>query len=265
MIFCKNSGIIFLSFWKAGVIMETVFLRALEELGTVGFSHYGLGHMLWLGIFLVTLTVCGVLYRRADEKAAKRWRWTLAVLMLANEVFLKQIPLLLRGEWNVNYLPLELCSINIFLVTLHAWKGSKLIGEFLYTVCIPGALAALLFPSWTHRAVFSLMSTHSFTIHSMLALYPALLLIRGDIRPSWKRIPQCMGILLVLAAFAWIVNSILDTNFFFLSRVSKGNPLYMFETMWGNHLYGFPVLIAGVLLVMHLPLALIQKIRKDPA
>ena len=48
----------------------------------------------------------------------------------------------------LEYLPLHLCSINIFVIAIHAWKPTKLLGGFLYTVCIPGAIAALLFPTY---------------------------------------------------------------------------------------------------------------------
>jgi len=47
-----------------------------------------------------------------------------------------------------------------------------------------------------------------------------------------------------------------------LMSADPGNPLYLFEQMWGNHLLGFPVIIAGVLLVMYGPLELIRKIKK---
>ena len=54
-----------------------------------------------------------------------------------------------------------------------------------------------------------------------------------------------------------------DTNFFFLMEADPGNPLYFFETAWGSHLLGFPVIIVGVLLVMQGPFALLELKKKN--
>ena len=241
--------------------MEKFFLTTEIAPEGVGFSGFGFYHFLWLGCCVITLLITAVAYRRADDSKAARVRKTLAVLILANEVLLKQIPLILCNHWLPTYLPLHLCSINMFLVAWHAWKGGDMLGEFLYTVCIPGALAALLFPSWNVLPPFCLMSIHSFTIHILLVLYPVLLVVRGDIKPTWRRIPQCLAVLTGLAVIALGANWLFDTNFFFLMEAEPGNPLYLFETMWGSHLLGFPVLITAVLIVMHVPMAMYRKVR----
>ena len=242
--------------------MESFFYTADTAPEGVGFDAFGLGHILWLVGLVITLVICGILYRRASDAAAAKWRKVMAILLLVNEVLIKQLPMILMGNWSVGHLPLHLCSVNICLVAWHAWKGGKLLGEFSYTVCIPGALAALLFPNWTDAPIYALTSIHSFSVHIQLVLYPVLLLVRGDIRPSWRRIPQCLALLVALAAVAFVANQIFDTNFFFLSWADEGNPLYWFEANWGSHLLGFPVLISAVLLVMHLPLVIVEKLRK---
>jgi len=40
----------------------------------------------------------------------------------------------------------------------------------------------------------------------------------------------------------------------FLMEAPENSPLYFFETALGNHLLGFPIIIAGIMLVMYLPL-----------
>ena len=59
--------------------------------------------------------------------------------------------------------------------------------------------------------------------------------------------------LAVMAVPIYFVNVLFDTNFMFLMEAEKNNPLYVFEEMWGNHLFGFPVIMAGVLLIMYFP------------
>ena len=75
-------------------------------------------------------------------------------------------------------------------------------------------------------------------------------------------IRKTLLILLGLAAVALVSNLILDANFMFLMDADPGNPLYLFKELWGSHLLGFPVIITGVLLVMHTPWFIAKKIKK---
>ena len=230
----------------------------------VGFQHFGKVHIIWLCVFLVILIGNCLLFRALGEKGKNIWIKTVAVLLVADELF-KMACLFIGGNYEWDYLPLHLCSINIFLIALHAWKPSDLLGNFLYTICIPGTMAALLFPSWTKLPLLNAMHLHSFTVHILLALYPVVLTVCGRIKPDVKLLPKCMGILVLMAIPIYGLNLLLDTNFMFLMLAEEGNPLYWFEQNWGNHLLGFPVIIAAVLIVMYLPVELLRKRKKSGA
>ena len=235
------------------------FLQTVETIEPGrGFSLFGKLHLLWLAAFVLITVLCCLWYRKLSREGRKRWRRWVAALLLADEVF-KMIVLFAGGNYLWTYLPLHLCSINIFLVAWHAVKPSKLLGLFLYTVCIPGALAALLFPSWASLPLSSGIHIHSFTVHILLALYPIVLTAAGEIRPDVKQMPRCMLLLVCMAIPIYGLNLLLDTNFMFLMYAEPGNPLYIFEQLWGSHLLGFPVIIAGVLLVMYLPWELLRR------
>lgn len=225
----------------------------------LGFSLFSGTHLVWLGIFLAVTVLWCVLYGKMANR--RRWQRVIAWLLVADELF--KIAILTYSEqYTAEYLPLHLCSINIFMILLHSYKPMPIIDNFLYTVCIPGALAALLFPTWTSLPVVNGMHLHSFTVHILLAMYPIVLTVNGDIKPDIRKLPKSLGLLLLMAIPIYGVNLLLDTNFMFLMSADPGNPLYLFEQMWGNHLLGFPVIIAGVLLVMYGPLVLMQKLHK---
>lgn len=228
----------------------------------IGFSFYGSTHIIWLAIFAVAVAVCCVWYSKISKRGRSVWKKGVALLLVADEAF-KVVMLIIGGNYTASYLPLHLCSINIFLIVWHAWKPSQILNSFLYTICIPGALAALLFPSWSKLPVMNFMHMHSFTVHILLALYPLVLTICGEIKPRLKYVVKCMLLLVIMAAVIYVVNLLLDTNFMFLMYAEEGNPLYIFEQMWGSHLLGFPVIIAGVLLVMYLPIELPRIIHKN--
>lgn len=227
----------------------------------LGFSHFDQTHLSWLAGGALIVFICCLLYRQLSEKSRGIFRKTVALLLVADELF-KLIPMLIMGCFDLSYLPFQLCSINMFLIAWHAWKPSKLLDNFLYTVCIPGALAAMLFPTWTKLPFVNYMSFHSISVHILLILYPVVLTAAGDIKPQLKEVPKCLLLLAGLAAFALVLNLWWNTNFMFLMYASKGNPLKWFEIAWGNHLLGFPVLIAAVIIVMHTPWILCRKLKK---
>lgn len=227
----------------------------------IGFAHYGTLHLCWLAAFVAVAVLNCILYRRLNEKGRKIWRIVVASLLVLDEIY-KQIPLFVNGLFTLEYLPLHLCSINIFVIVFHALKPTKYVGNYLYTVCIPGAMAALLFPTWNALPGANYMLIHSFTVHILLALYPIVLTVTGEIKPELKELPKALLLLTGLAVFALICNLLMDANFMFLMYADPGNPLYLFKQLWGSHLLGFPVIIAGVLLVMHTPWVIAKKIKK---
>lgn len=238
------------------------FLDTTETIpDAVGFKMFGGLHIFWL-IFFLTLTVGNIIwYKKMESSGKERWRKTVAILLLADELF-KMIMLFIGGRYKFSYLPLHLCSINIFIIAIHAWKPTAFLDGFLYTIAIPGALAALLFPSWTALPLGNFMHLHSFTVHILLALYPIVLAASGELSPDLKKMFKSLLLLVCMAIPIYIINILLDTNFMFLMSADEGNPLYIFEQLWGNHLLGFPVIILGVLLVMYGPLLIWRKLKK---
>lgn len=226
----------------------------------VGFSHFDALHFIWLTAFIVISVINCLWYRHLSESGRLRWRKAVAILLVVDELF-KDVMLLIGGRFTVSYLPLHLCSINIFLIAFHAWRPNKLIGGFLYTVCIPAAIAALLFPTWTSLPLGNFMHLHSFTVHILLALYPIVLANAGETKPQARDIPKYLVILAGLALVALVANLCLDTNFMFLMSADEGNPLYLFQQMWGSHLLGYPVLITAVLVVMFVPMMLLRTLK----
>lgn len=227
----------------------------------IGFAHYGALHLCWLTAFAVVAVLNCILYRKLGEKGRKIWRIVIASLLVLDEIY-KQIPLFVNGLFTLEYLPLHLCSINIFVIVFHALKPTKYVGNYLYTVCIPGAMAALLFPTWNALPGANYMLIHSFTVHILLALYPIVLTVAGEIKPELKELPKALLLLAGLALFALICNLLMDANFMFLMYADPGNPLYLFKELWGSHLLGFPVIIVGILLVMHTPWVIAKRIKK---
>ena len=221
----------------------------------LGFSPFGPVHLAWLAAFLLFAVAGSLFYRKLNPENRRKMRLLLAVAVVADEL-LKMAVLFIGGNYMARYLPLHLCSVNIFLIAWHALRPNKTLDNFLYTVCLPGSLFPLFTPTWTVLPPTNLMHIHSFTVHILLAAYPILLLAGKDIRPDPRQVPKCLGLLGGLALIAFGANLLFDTNFMFLMEAPAGTPLAWFEQVCGNHLIGFPVIIVLLLLVMYIPIIL---------
>ena len=227
----------------------------------VGFSPYDGCHIAWLVFAAVCIAGCCLLYRTRGDRGRRRMRFAIAGLIIADEL-LKMAVLIIGDNYTKNYLPLHLCSVNLFLIAWHAFRPTKTLDNFLYVACIPGALAALLFPTWTKLPITNFMHWHSFTVHILLTAYPVALTAGGTIRPHAKYLPRCLLFLAALAVPIYGLNLLFDTNFMFLMRADSGNPLLLFETLLGSHLWGFPIIGGAVFAVMYLPLHLWRRHHK---
>lgn len=218
----------------------------------LGFSAYGLTHILWLLAGLLLWISACIFYRRLSATKQKTMRTILGAYIFLQEM-VKNLVLICLGEFGWGYLPFHLCGINILLISFDIIKQTKVVRSFLYYFAIPGAALALLFPNWTNMPVWNFFHIHSFTIHILLVLYPLLLVTTNQVSTDLKSALQGTLLLVALAIPVYGLNLLWDTNFMFLMQPDSGNPLELFEKLLGSHLWGFPILLPVVILVMYVP------------
>lgn len=97
------------------------------------------------------------------------------------------------------------------------------------------------------------MHLHSLSIHILLLTYPIMIVVSKEVKRDYRKVPAMLGILAISAVPALVVNLIYGTNFMFLMRAPQGSPLAWFEGWFGNHLWGFAVLLPLILAVMYIP------------
>ncbi len=140
---------------------------------------YGKIHLIELALSLVFIVGMALWYRRSSASARRRILVGVTIALLADEAALL-LGMALTGQWNWSYLPLHLCSINVFVCLYNTLTDQNWCKEELYALCIPGAALALLCPSWLDvPSWWTLINLHSISIHALLVLYPVLLVVRG--------------------------------------------------------------------------------------
>lgn len=90
----------------------------------VGFASFGTLHFVWIGIFIFLTVGCIIWYRKLANRGRRIWRISIAALLVADEIF-KVVMLIAGGRFLPSYLPLHLCSINIFIIAYHASNPQK--------------------------------------------------------------------------------------------------------------------------------------------
>ena len=227
----------------------------------VGFQAYGLTHILWLLAGLLLCVTACIFYRKLSAHKRKIMLTVLGTYIVLQEMA-KNLVLIVLGEFSWGYLPFHLCGINILLIAFDICKQCKTVRCFLYYFAIPGAALALLFPNWTEMPLWNFFHIHSFTIHILLVLYPLLLVTTGQVSTDLKSALKGVALLVAMAIPVYGLNLLWGTNFMFLMKPDSGNPLEFFEKLLGSHLWGFPILLPIVILVMYAPIFLLKK-RKE--
>lgn len=238
---------------------EVMFLYTKDTVPEgVGFSTFGATHLIWLVVLAILSAGVIFIYRKSDPHKRFIMRFTVGVIIVLFEI-IKDIVAAFIGDLDADHLPLHLCGINVLLIGFDIFKPTKTVRGFLYYFCIPGALLALFFPNWTVLPCMNFFHIHSFLIHALLVLYPFMLISDGEIKVGIKTMLKSIALLICMAIPVYFVNILCDTNFMFLMDAETGNPLGLFEKYLGSHLWGFPILLPIVMLIMYIPLCLISK------
>lgn len=237
--------------------MRSYFLTPERKLPAgVGFRPLGaahLGMLAGLGVLVFAVVLAGCRMSRAGRLRLLRG---LSLGMVAMEL-LKDFVLALQGAFSVGYLPLHLCSMGMFLCLFWAyrpeWDGA---GQCLYSLCLSGGVAALLFPDWSRMPLWHFQSLHSFVYHALLVAVPLTAVCSGMVRPRVSKVWKPMVFLLLAAGPVYGFDRLFGTNFMFLRYPVAGTPLELCARFPGGYLLGYGLLAAAVLVLLNLPFTL---------
>lgn len=231
--------------------MAQLFCYPDNLTSTCGFPLFGTFHLTMLMLILVLCLESGRLLRRYPRLPRRLSRY-MALSEIVRLLILAGI-----GHLTVDVLPLHLCSLAVWLCVVYAVRPIRWVGQTLYTLCLPGAIAALLFPDWTVYPPYSYFCLHAFAIHTAAVLFILLQLHSGSIQPAWRLMYQPVLFLTVLVPILLCFNRLFRTNYLFLSEPSRGSPLIFLSNLplgyRTSYLLALVCLIALMLWIWHFP------------
>jgi hypothetical integral membrane protein (TIGR02206 family) len=181
------------------------------------FEMYSVSHLAVLAIFIL---ISAVLYL-SHAKLRKR-QLGIVELLAAGSLFLCELGFYLwlaaTGNWNASdSLPLELCSISLFLTIILLITKNKLVYELLLFTALLGASQALLTPllyfDFPHFRFFHFFFTHMMMIWAVLYFT----WVKG-FRPTIWSVYRVVIFLNILLPFVMLINKLVDGNYMFLSH-----------------------------------------------
>ncbi len=232
-----------------------------------GFELFSPEHLLMLVFIVLVLTAVLCLSRRLTEAAAVRLICCLSITALISEVI--QDILLIRDGGNfIDFLPLHLCNLGLFVNLAASFTGRKLrsfFAEISIVLIMPGAAGALIFPDWTYRPFWSYLPMLCFLTHGLLVIIPCIFIAKKTATVSIKHIWYPYLFLLIVTPPIYLLNIKCSENYMYLLYPPSGSPLDWIHSITGNDLYipGLLMLVTIILVFEYLMIEAIRQIKKD--
>ena len=224
-----------------------------------------------IAVLLSTLMLCILgsrLLRRLPQRGGNRLMIGLALFNIG--LYLLKIALICRQPWfNVwEYLPLDLCGVNLFVCLLAALLQKRALYSFLYFIACPAAALALLLPNacFLNCNLFEPVTLIFYLQHSILAIFPLLLILAGRFRPQLSSVWRSAGVFVLSCAIMYGIDKLIflltgvRANYFFLVR-SPGNLVldYLWRLNPREFVYALPCLLVLTVINMLMCLPFISK------
>ena len=228
----------------------------------VGWQVFDATHFLWLGFMALLCAALCVWYAKTQPPKRLGFKRKLAWVLMALEIG-KDLYLLIIGHFDVSYLPFHMCGLALFVYLVDAYRPCDTSSQLMYCLCMPGAMAALLFPDWTVYPPLNALALQSFLVHALLMTYVLMQLCTGELVPNAKSVWKCAVFLLIITPPIYFLNKLWNVNFLFVNTPSAGSPLMILGDLLGNpgYLLGYVALVGVVWALLYLPWALAARKR----
>lgn len=180
------------------------------------FQLFGPAHLAALAA-LVLLNIWLLRFRGASEATRTRVRWTLALTIWAAEASWHAWNYF-TGQWSYKFLlPLNLCSILIWLTGFMLIFRSQAIYEFAYFLGIGGAIQYLATPDLGIYGFPHFRFFQTFISHGLLVTCAIYMTVVEGFRPTWKSIVRVLviGNLYMVAMF--FLNRAIGSDYLFVN------------------------------------------------
>ncbi len=219
------------------------------------FALFGIAHISALA-FLLLLNLFLTRFKNAGETTKSRIRWSLALILLGNEILWHAWNYIV-GTWTIQtMLPLQLCSLLVWTGALMLITKNYTIYEFMYFLGIGGAIQALATPDlgiygFPHFRFFQTFISHGLIITS--AIY--MTIVEG-FRPTWKSIIRVAVWMNIYVVIIYFVNTAIGSNYLMINYKPNTPSLLDLLPDWPLYILYMEAFGAITCLLLYLPFAM---------
>jgi hypothetical integral membrane protein (TIGR02206 family) len=218
------------------------------------FTAFSATHLMSLMLFvmLVVFIYAASNWLRRGERRRAISRYALAVVLAAAEIALN-VWYISRGVFDpADTLPLELCSISLYLCVFMLLFRSRLLFQIVYFTGIGGALQALLTPvlafDFPHFRFVQF-----FLAHSMIIIAVLYMVWVERFRPTLKSVALTMLVLNLLLVVILFVNANTGGNYMFVSHKPETASMLDFLGPYPWYLLSLEGVAVVMFLLLYLP------------
>ncbi|MFD0712823.1 TIGR02206 family membrane protein [Paenibacillus sp. GCM10027626] len=219
------------------------------------FFAYSPSHISMLALFIALIASLYLSRNWLRQGQRSRYgRFVLAAILILSELTLN-LWYINQSIYNVSdTLPLELCSISLYLCIFMLLFNSRFIFQIAYFIGIGGAIQALLTPvlyyGYPHFRFFQFFIAHIAII--LAVLYMAWV---ECLRPTLKSVGLTMGFLNVLLVIVLPINWLTGGNYMFLARKPDTASLLDYLGPYPWYLLSMEAFALCFFLLLYLPFA----------
>jgi len=218
------------------------------------FELFGATHFAALGA-LIVLNIFLLSFKNASDGTKSAIRWTLALILLVNEIAWHYWNYAV-GKWTIQtMLPLHLCSLLVWLGALMLMTKNYRIYEFMYFMGIAGAIQALATPGlgiygFPHFVFFQYFISHGLIITS--AIY--MTVVEG-FRPTWKSLARVAIWMNIYVIIVYFINVAIHSNYLMINYKPNTPSLLDLLPDWPIYILYMELIGVISILLLYLPFA----------
>ncbi|MFD1738027.1 TIGR02206 family membrane protein [Bacillus salitolerans] len=220
------------------------------------FELFSIQHIAVLVMF-VAVSIFLIVCRMKLKPHQSIIKWTLFTLLVLSEIS-AQLWVIATDQWEIGSLPLHLCSISTFISIYLFLKPSKKAFYLLFfTGTFPPILSMVtpeLFYQFPHYRFLKYFLHHSAITWSVLYF-----IVFEGYRVPRKAIWTGLFLLNIIAIPIFILNILLDTNFFYLATPTESTTILSFFGTGIMYYVNLEIAALIVFFITYLPMGMLLK------
>jgi hypothetical integral membrane protein (TIGR02206 family) len=216
------------------------------------FELFGSAHLAAL-LAILALNLFLALFRSSNEKIKTSIRWILAIFLWLDEIAW-HIWNIAVGTWSTQFmLPLNVCSVLIWLSGFMLIFRNYKIYEFAYFLGIGAGIQYLLTPDLGIYGFPHFRFFETFISHGLMITAPIYMTVVEGFRPTWKSILKVTLWTNAYMVIIFIINSSIGSNYLMLNGKPSTPSLLDILPVWPYYIIFMELIGVATFLTLYLP------------